>query len=266
MRTPNYMWLPPKTIDIMKDTFIGIIPARYGSTRFPGKALADLGGRPVVRHVYERASAVLPRVVVATDDERILHAVEAFGGEAVMTSPTHRSGTDRCLEAVQRLGAQEDIVINIQGDEPFIDPRQLEALMGCFADPAVDIASLARVFDPAAGFEALADPNTPKVVVDDAMNALYFSRSVIPYVRGASPEEWPAKTRYLTHVGLYAYRRSVLEAIAALPQSSLELAESLEQLRWLQAGLTIRMALTDLPNIGIDTPADLEAAKRLLQC
>lgn len=248
----------------MTSKFIGIIPARYASSRFPGKPLADLGGKTMIERVYTRVSSVMDNVAVATDDERIFKAVEAFGGRAVMTSPDHRSGTDRCREAVRILGNDADVVINIQGDEPFIAPSQLRSLMDSFSDPDVEIASLARPFDPARGFEALADPNTPKVVMDNRMNAIYFSRSVIPYVRNYPHDEWAQHAAYYTHVGLYGYRRKTLELLGSLPQSSLELAESLEQLRWLQAGYKIRMSLTDEPTIGIDTPADLEAARLLL--
>lgn len=248
----------------MTSKFIGIIPARYASSRFPGKPLADLGGKTMIERVYTRVSSVMDNVAVATDDERIFKAVEAFGGRAVMTSPDHRSGTDRCREAARILGNDADVVINIQGDEPFIAPSQLRSLMDSFSDPEVEIASLARPFDPARGFEALADPNTPKVVMDNRMNAIYFSRSVIPYVRNYPRDEWAQHAAYYTHVGLYGYRRKTLELLGSLPQSSLELAESLEQLRWLQAGYKIRMSLTDEPTIGIDTPADLEAARILL--
>lgn len=246
--------------------FIGIIPARYASTRFPGKPLALLGGKPMIEHVYRRVAAVLgpENVAVATDDERIKSAVEAFGGRAVMTSTEHRSGTDRIFEAYGKLGSDADVVINIQGDEPFIALSQINAVKDCFADPEVQIASLARVFNPADGFEALFDSNLVKVVMDDRMDALYFSRSIIPYVRGAEWTHWLEKTRFHTHVGLYAYRASTLRRITALPQSSLELAESLEQLRWLQNGFKIRMAITEEPTIGIDTPADLEKANELI--
>lgn len=247
-----------------KKTFIGIIPARYASTRFPGKPLAMIGGKPMIQRVYERVAAVLPEVAVATDDSRITEAVEAFGGRAVMTSEAHRSGTDRCLEAYRKLGSGADVIINIQGDEPFIAQSQLQSVMDSFDDPQVTIASLARPFDPARGFEALFDPNLVKVVMDDNMNALYFSRSIIPYVRGAEWQQWLDKARFFTHVGLYAYTAETLERICALPQSTLELAESLEQLRWLQGGFRIRMSLTGEPNFGIDTPADLEAANEFI--
>ena len=240
--------------------FIGIIPARYASSRFPGKPLADLGGKPMIQRVYERVSSVLDDVAVATDDIRIASAVEAFGGRAVMTSPEHRSGTDRVREAADILATDADVVINIQGDEPFIAPSQIESLKACFADESVDIASLARKFDHNLGFDALFDPNLVKVVMGDNGNSLYFSRSIIPYVRSVDWHRWLEKHTYYTHVGIYAYRRDVLGAIADLPQAPLEIAESLEQLRWLSAGYTIRMAVTTEPTIGIDTPADLDAA------
>ena len=245
--------------------FIGIIPARYASTRFPGKPLADLGGKTMIERVYERAKAVIGDVAVATDDERIFKAVEAFGGKAVMTSTEHRSGTDRCLEAYHKLGSDADVVINIQGDEPFIAPSQLRSLMESFDNRSVELASLARPFEASRGFDALFDPNTVKVVMDDSMNAIYFSRSIIPYVRNHDWKNWLKYAQFYTHVGLYGYRADVLEKICRLPQSSLEIAESLEQLRWIQNGYKIRMSLTDEPTIGIDTPADLEAARQMLE-
>ncbi len=250
----------------MSQKFIGIIPARYASTRFPGKPLADLGGKSMIERVYTRVASVMDNVAVATDDERIYRAVEAFGGRAVMTSTEHRSGTDRCREAVRLLGSDADVVVNIQGDEPFIASSQLRSLMESFEDPAVEIASLARPFDPSRGFDALFDPNVVKVVMDDRMNAVYFSRSIIPYVRGYEWKEWLDNVKFYTHVGLYGYRQATLDRLGELSQSTLELAESLEQLRWLQAGYKIRMSLTDEPTIGIDTPADLEAARQMLAC
>ena len=249
----------------MSHKFIGIIPARYASTRFPGKPLAILGGKTMIERVYTRVAEILPEVAVATDDSRIADAVESFGGRAVMTSDKHRSGTDRCLEAYTTLKSDADVVINIQGEDPFIAKSQIESLKHCFDDETVEIASLARPFDPQRGFDALFDPNTPKVVMDDAMNALYFSRSIIPYVRNYDWKKWLEHAKYHTHVGLYGYRATTLAELCRLPQSSLELAESLEQLRWLQAGYKIRMALTEETNFGIDTPADLEAANEYLQ-
>lgn len=248
----------------MELKYIGIIPARYASTRFPGKPLAPIGGKPMIQRVYERVAAILPEVAVATDDGRIADAVEAFGGRAIMTSTEHRSGTDRCLEAYMKSGSDADVIINIQGDEPFISLAQIEAVKNCFNDSTVEIASLARPFDRDRGFEALFDPNLVKVVMDDNDNALYFSRAIIPYIRGHEWKEWLDTAKFHTHVGLYAYRAKTLGKICRLPQSPLEKAESLEQLRWLQAGYKIRMAYTEEPNFGIDTPADLEAANKYL--
>jgi 3-deoxy-manno-octulosonate cytidylyltransferase (CMP-KDO synthetase) len=247
--------------------FIGIIPARYQSTRFPGKPLAMIGDKTMIERVYNRAALALGKdnVAVATDDDRIFAAVEAFGGKAVMTSSSHRSGTDRCREAYTLLGSDADVVINIQGDEPFIDPRQIEALKDCFSDADVKIATLARKFNPEAGFEALFDNNTPKLVTDNNMNALYFSRSIIPYVRNFKWQEWLDNATFFIHVGLYGYRAETLGELTQLPQSSLELAESLEQLRWLQNGYKIKVAVTDCPTIGIDTPEDLARAVELLK-
>lgn len=244
--------------------FIGIIPARYASTRFPGKPLALLGGKTMIERVYTRVADILPELTVATDDVRIADAVKAFGGSVTMTADTHRSGTDRCLEAYHNCGSDADVVINIQGDEPFVERSQIESLMTCFENSGTDIASLARPFDPSRGFDALFDPNTVKVVMNNEMNALYFSRSIIPYVRNYDWKKWLDNVRFHTHVGLYAYRANVLEKLCALPQSPLEIAESLEQLRWLQAGYKIRMAITEAANFGIDTPADLEAANEYL--
>jgi 3-deoxy-manno-octulosonate cytidylyltransferase (CMP-KDO synthetase) len=244
--------------------FIGIIPARYASTRFEGKPLADLGGKTVIEHVYRRVESVLKQVAVATDDQRIFDAVEAFGGCAVMTSTAHRSGTDRCLEAYNNLGSTADVVINIQGDEPFINPEQIKQLMACFSDPATEIATLALPYPHDGSYEGLENPNKPKVIMDSKQNALLFSRSVIPFMRGVDRSEWPAKGSYFTHIGMYAFRSNVLKQITQLPQSSLELAESLEQLRWLQNGYNIKVGITDRQTIGIDTPADLEAARKLL--
>ncbi len=245
--------------------FIAIIPARYASTRFPGKPLALLGGKPVIQRVYEQVAGVLDDAVVATDDGRIYEAVRAFGGKAEMTSPDHKSGTDRCWEAYCKQGAAYDVVVNVQGDEPFVRASQLETLKRCFDDPATDIATLVRPFTEADGLAALENPNSPKVVLDGRSRALYFSRSVIPYLRGVPREEWLARHRFYKHIGLYAFRRDVLQAVTALPQSTLELAESLEQLRWLENGYRIGVGLTEVETIGIDTLADLEAAERFLR-
>lgn len=246
-------------------TFIGIIPARYASTRFPGKPLAMLGGQPVIQRVYNQVRSVIENLIVATDDDRIAHAVEAFGGKCVMTSPNHKSGTDRCMEAYTRNGGNEDVVINIQGDEPFVQPSQLETIMKCFDDESTDIATLVKPFDPRRPYAELANPNSPKVVVDNKWNALYFSRSVVPYLRNTEPADWPMRHQYYTHLGMYAYRARVLQAITALPQSSLELAESLEQLRWIENGYRIKVGVSDIETIGIDTPQDLARAEEHLR-
>lgn len=245
-------------------SFLGIIPARYASSRFPGKPLAMIGDKPMIQRVYEQAKKVLADVYVATDDNRIYDAVESFGGKAVMTSDKHRSGTDRCYEAYCNVSSKADVVINIQGDEPFIHEEQICEIMECFDDPATQIATLVRKFDPSQGFDALNDCTKPKVVIDSNRNALYFSRSVIPFVRNAEKKDWPSETAFYMHVGMYAYKAAVLAEITKLPQSSLEIAESLEQLRWLQNGYKIKTGLTDKPTIGIDTPTDLEKAIRYL--
>mgnify|MGYP003471742374 FL=1 len=245
--------------------FIGIIPARYASTRFPAKPLAVLGGKPVIQRVYEQVSGIFDEAYVATDDERIEAAVKAFGGKVVMTSPNHKSGTDRCYEAFTKVGGGYDVVVNIQGDEPFIQPSQLEAVKACFEDPNTQIATLVKPFTTDDGFVALENVNSPKVVVNANMNALYFSRSIIPYQRNADKQDWLAGHTYYKHIGLYAYRAEVLKEITSLPQSSLELAESLEQLRWLENGYTIKVGVTQVETIGIDTPEDLERAEEFLK-
>lgn len=241
--------------------FIGIIPARYSSSRFPGKPLAILGGKPVIEHVYRQVSSVMEDVFVATDDQRIYDAVEAFGGKAIMTRSDHKSGTDRICEALEKVGGSFDVVINIQGDEPFIQKSQLETVMQCFDDPRTQIATLGKPFE---SMEAVENPNSPKIVLDNDGYALYFSRSVIPFVRGKEHEEWLSHFPYLKHIGLYAYRTEVLREVSKLPQSTLELAESLEQLRWLQNGYKIKVGLTDVETIGIDTPEDLQRAEEKL--
>lgn len=244
--------------------FIAIIPARYASTRFPAKPLAMLGGKPIIQRVYERVSSVIDNTVVATDDERIKSAVEAFGGRVVMTSTHHRSGTDRCFEAFTIAGADSDVVINVQGDEPFIDPSQLRSLMACFDDSTTDIATLVKPFTPEMGIEALRNPNSPKVVVGANHQALYFSRSIIPYLRGIDEAEWLNHHTFYKHIGLYAYRADILRQISAMAPGRLEQAESLEQLRWLEAGLAIKVGETNIETIGIDTPEDLARAEAFL--
>ena len=241
--------------------FIGIIPARYASTRFPGKPLAMLGDKPMIQRVYEQARKALDEVVVATDDERIYQAVEQFGGRAIMTRKDHKCGTDRCLEAYQKLvesqktaslkvesrSDKETVIINIQGDEPFIQPEQIEAIKACFP---TEIATLVKPFTEADGLEALENPNTPKVVFSrETGNALLFSRSVIPYLRGVDRQDWLKQHKHYKHIGMYAYRADILREITQLPQTGAELAESLEQLRWLENGYQIRVAETQVQSI-----------------
>ena len=250
--------------------YIAVIPARYASTRFPGKPLAVLGGKTVIQRVYEQAVSVLPEAYVATDDERIFEAVEAFGGRAVMTRADHKSGTDRIEEAVEKIeesGVWKEegenlVVINIQGDEPFIQPSQIETLMHLFDDPETQIGTLGKRFET---IEAVRNPNSPKIVADRRGFALYFSRSVIPYIRGKEADDWLNHYPFLKHLGIYAYRREVLSEVTRLPQSALEKAESLEQLRWLENGYRIRVGLTDVETVGIDTPEDLERAEAFLK-
>lgn len=244
--------------------FVGIIPARYASQRFPGKPLAILGGKTVIQRVYEQVGKVLDDVYVATDDDRIKNTVEGFGGKAIMTSPNHKSGTDRIEEAVEKIGGDFDVVINIQGDEPFIHESQIKELCACFDDADTQIATLGKPFTAEMGMEALENPNSPKIVVDNRGYAMYFSRSVIPYIRNTRREEWIGQFPYLKHIGLYAYHRDVLRQVTQLPQSSLEIAESLEQLRWLQNGYKIKVGLTDVETVGIDTPEDLQRAETYL--
>lgn len=244
--------------------FLGIIPARYASTRFPAKPLAMLGGKTVIQRVYEQVVGVLDDAYVATDDERIEAAVKSFGGKVVMTSVEHKSGTDRCYEACTKIGGDFDVVVNIQGDEPFIQPSQLQAVKSCFDDSSTQIATLVKPFSGNDDFAVLENVNSPKVVVNKNMNALYFSRSIIPYQRNVDKNDWLKNHTYYKHIGLYAYRTEVLKEITSLPQSSLELAESLEQLRWLENGYTIKVGTSEVETIGIDTPQDLEKAERYL--
>ena len=241
--------------------YIAIIPARYASTRFPGKPLAMLGGKTVIQRVYEQVSSVLDEVYVATDDERIFSCVESFGGKAVMTRSDHKSGTDRIQEAVEKIGTDADVIINVQGDEPFIQPSQVETLMHLFDEPSTQIGTLGKRFD---SIEAIQNPNSPKIATDNRGFALYFSRSVIPYIRGKEQDCWINHFPYLKHLGIYAYRRETLYEITHLPSSSLELAESLEQLRWLENGYRIRVGITEVETVGIDTPEDLQRAEAFL--
>jgi 3-deoxy-manno-octulosonate cytidylyltransferase (CMP-KDO synthetase) len=245
--------------------FTGIIPSRYASTRFPGKPLAMIGGKPMIRRVYEQASRSLDIVFVATDDARIYDTVLGFGGNAVMTSDRHQSGTDRCAEAAgiitKEKGIKTDVVINIQGDEPFIRPEQINLLISCFSDKSVELATLVRKVEPG---EDLTNPNHPKVILDMSGNAIYFSRSVIPFIRDEEISKWTHIHAFYKHIGLYAYRAHTLSIITALPRSPLEIMESLEQNRWLQNGYKIRTAVTDWDSVCIDTPGDLDNAEIFL--
>ncbi len=243
--------------------FLGIIPARFQSTRFPGKPLVPIRGKPMILWVVERAMEVLEEVWVATDHAGIAGVVREHGGKAVMTAESHRSGTDRCAEAARLLEGQFSFegVINIQGDEPFIRPSQIAALAAAFT-PGVQIATLARIIrDPA----ELENPNKPKVVTDIRGNALYFSRSVIPYLRDAAPGKGEVHFPHLAHIGVYGFRKEVLQEVTRLPAGNLEKAESLEKLRWLENGYPIRVVETEYPLFGIDTPGDLERAAGFLE-
>ncbi len=234
----------------------GIIPARYASTRFPGKALVDINGKSMIQRVYEQAakSPALNVLIVATDDERIYNHVKAFGGNVVMTAAHHPSGTDRCYDAFQQLEINYKYVINIQGDEPFIDPEQINELAAVLQDGTVEIATQ---MIQASSHELLFDKGEVKIVLNDKDEALYFSRMVIPYVKGVDEKEWHLHHSYYRHVGMYAYRSDVLEAITKLPVSSLEKAESLEQLRWVESGYKIKCVVTKYESHCIDTPEDL---------
>ena len=239
---------------------VGIIPARYASTRFPGKPLALIKGKPMIQRVYEQVlKARLDAVVVATDDVRIADAVMDFGGQYVMTDPNHRSGTDRCRETLDLLEDQFDAVINIQGDEPFIDPRQIEMMKALISRDDTVLASLAKRIEDE---EELFSPNTVKVVMDHEGNALYFSRNPMPFMRNVERNEWLDKGTFYKHIGIYAYKADTLRQVAAMQPTALELAESLEQLRWLENGLHIRMGITKEENVSIDEPSDIAKAER----
>lgn len=245
--------------------FIVLIPARYESSRFPGKPLAKIGGEEMILRVCRQVAKTGMPLAVATDNEQISDVVENAGFRAVMTSASHRSGTERVEEAYRNIGSDADVVINVQGDEPFIDPRQILSLADIFYKwQSAEIATLARPFDPSLGIDALEDPNLVKLVMSDNGRALYFSRSVIPFVRKIQRDKWLETTRFFSHIGIYAYKADVLHDIVKLPVSSLEEAESLEQLRWLQNGREIRVGISTLPTIGIDTPADLAFAEKFL--
>ncbi len=238
---------------------LAIIPARYASSRFPGKPLALVNGKPMIQRVYEQASKAFDNVCVATDDQRIFDAVANFGGKAVMTSENHNSGTDRCFEALNNFskecGTDFDIVINVQGDEPYIQPEQLKLLSQCFDDPSVEIATLVKRVKSR---EEFLNQNAPKVVIDNNSYALYFSRAPIPFPRDIEiSDEFVAKTTLYRHIGLYGYRSGTLGKICAMPQGFLEKNEKLEQLRWLENGLKIKVAETDSETYAVDTPEDL---------
>lgn len=240
---------------------IGIIPARYASSRFPGKPLAKLGGKYVIQRVVEQVGAVLDDVYVATDDERIYNTVTSMGAKAVMTRPDHQSGTDRIAEALEKIGGNFDVVVNIQGDEPFIQKSQIETVVACFNDADTQIATLGKKF---ATIEEAKNPNSPKIILDNRSYAMYFTRALAPYIRGKEKSQWIDVYPFLKHIGLYAYRTEVLREVTKLPQSPLEIAEGLEQLRWLQNGYKIKVGLTEVETVGIDTPEDLQRAELFL--
>lgn len=250
--------------------YVVMIPARYESTRFPGKPLARICGEEMIVRVCRQVAKAGVEGIVATDDRRIYECVEKAGFKAVMTSSTHRSGTERVAEAYRLSGSDADVVINVQGDEPFIQPEQISKLVGLFEKSGkdgkpVEIATLAKRYDTSKGARGLCDPNLVKVVFGTEGNALYFSRSVIPYVRTKAGENWLEGSDFYTHIGIYGYRAEVLQRLVELPASPLEQAESLEQLRWLSAGYGIQVGVTEFSTIGIDTPEDLRAAELMLE-
>ncbi len=243
-----------------------LIPARYASTRFPGKPLAKIAGKEMILRVCGQVAATGYDLAVATDDSRIFDTVTAAGYRAVMTRADHPSGTDRLAEAYAKIGGNYDVVVNVQGDEPFIRPEQINDIVGIFTKyPDTRLATLARPYPQDRSYEGLEDPNMVKLVMGDDGRALYFSRSVIPYLRGVDKKEWPARHQYYSHIGIYAYTPSALAEIVKIPRGSLEISESLEQLRWLQHGYEVRVAVSDFPTIGIDTTEDLAAAEAFLK-
>lgn len=243
-------------------SILGVIPARYQSSRFPGKPLVQILGKSMIQRVYEQAkkSNLLADVVVATDDERIYEHVLSFGGKAVYTKENHPSGTDRCFEAFQNYNGNYDYVINIQGDEPFIDPSQIDLL----ANVCDGTTELATLMIPVDSHEVLFDNGEVKIVLNQHHEALYFSRMVIPFIKGKSESEWHLNHSYYRHVGMYAYRADVLKQVTELQPSSLENAESLEQLRWLENGLKIKCVTTNFDSHCVDTPEDIEKVIRLM--
>lgn len=244
--------------------FVAIIPSRYASSRFPGKPLADMNGKPMIQRVYEQVRKSVVDVYVATDDKLIFDAVKSFKGNVVMTSDSHRSGTDRCNEAYNKIGKSFDVVLNIQGDEPFVLPEQIDSLKTCFTDSTVQIATLVKPFEPTDGLEALRNPSSPKVVLSKESFAIYFSRSIVPFLRDVDPDEWLNQHVFYKHIGIYGYRPDILNEITQLPTGILEKAESLEQLRWIENGFKIKTGITEHETIGIDTPQDLQNALRYL--
>jgi 3-deoxy-manno-octulosonate cytidylyltransferase (CMP-KDO synthetase) len=242
----------------------GIIPARYASTRFPGKSLAHIDGKSMIQRVYEEAAKCtsLSKLVVATDDERILRHVRDFGGEALMTAAAHPTGTDRCWDALRQLGPGYEYVINIQGDEPFINPAQIDELAAVLKDGSVELATQ---MIPVASHEELFDLGEVKIVLNSNMEAMYFSRMVIPFIKGIDERDWHRHHTYYRHVGMYAYRRDVLQKITQLPVSLLEVAESLEQLRWLEHGFKIKCTITGYESHCIDTPEDIGKVLRRMR-
>ena len=244
---------------------LGIIPARYGSTRFEGKPLALINGKMMIQRVYEQAKKAdkLAEVVVATDDERIFNAVVGFGGKAVMTSANHKSGTDRCREVVDKIGTGFDAVINIQGDEPYINPLQINQIAELISDKNTPLASLCK---PISDYDELVSHNAVKVVFDKDGKALYFSRYAIPFMRNVEDDKiWMSKRTFYKHIGIYAYKCNVLKEISAMPQSGLELAESLEQLRWLENGYTVRMGVTEFESYSVDVPEDITKIEKIFK-
>lgn len=242
---------------------LGIIPARYQSSRFPGKPLIDIAGKSMIQRVYEQClkSTKLDKIAIATDDQLILDHVHSFGAEAIMTSPQHASGTDRCGEVAAKF-PDFDVLINIQGDEPMIDPSQIDLLCSCFDKVKTQIATLVKIIDSQ---EELYNENTPKVILNKNLEAVYFSRQTIPFLRGKESNSWLENHTFYKHIGIYGFRRQTLSELIKLPLSSLELAESLEQLRWIENGYPIQTAITAIESQAIDTPADLEKLLAILK-
>jgi 3-deoxy-manno-octulosonate cytidylyltransferase (CMP-KDO synthetase) len=243
-------------------SIIGIIPARYASTRFPGKPLVQINGKSMIQRVYEQTAKakLMTKIIIATDDDRIAEHVKGFGAEVVITKAEHPSGTDRCFEAYQLNGQKFDYVLNIQGDEPFLDPEQINSLAeACLGD--VEIATqMIKCYD----HEVLFDKGEVKIILNSNNEALYFSRNVIPFIKGVDEKEWHKHFDYFRHVGMYAYRTDILQKITALKPSALELAESLEQLRWLEYGYKIKCVETVYDSHCVDTPEDIEKVMRLM--